>query len=80
MAGRQKRHCIYAVAALPVLALITGLTFEPIWAFWIMVVWPLYLAYRFDNHTGSLLILTVMVYVVIGILLSLGSGLIDQSQ
>ncbi|MFC4293175.1 hypothetical protein ACFOWX_12180 [Sphingorhabdus arenilitoris] len=66
----KRRHWIYAVATLPALAIILGLFLSPIWAFWVMLFWPLYLAIRFDNHTGSLLILAVMLYVVIGILLA----------
>ena len=71
VANRQGHRLILSVAFVPALALIVATLFSARVGTIIALFWPLWLAWRFDNQSGTFLVLTMLVYVVIAILLVL---------
>ena len=64
-------HLTLSVAFVPVLALIVATIFSVRGGVIIALCWPLWLAWQFDNQSGTFLVLTMLVYIVITILLVL---------
>lgn len=62
---------ILLVAFVPALALIVAAIFSPRGGAIIALFWPLWLAWRFDNQSGTFLVLVILLYIVIAILLVL---------
>ena len=60
-----------SVALVPVLALIVAAMFSVRGGVIIALFWPVWLAWQFDNQSGTFLVLTMLVYIVIIILLVL---------
>lgn len=70
MRGRLKNR-ILSIAFVPACALIVAAIFSLRGGAIIILFWPLWLAWRFDNQSGTFLVLTMLVYIVIAILLVL---------
>jgi hypothetical protein len=72
-------HWIIAVIFLPALALLAGLVLGQRSAAIIMLPWPLWLAWRFDNQSGTFLMLAILVYIVFAVIAFLLAGLVAIS-
>lgn len=72
-------HWIMAVLFIPVLAIVAGLIFGQRAAAIIMLPWPLWLAWRFDNQSGTFLMLAILVYIVFAVIAFLLAGLVAIS-
>jgi len=44
-----------------------------------MLLWPLWLAWRFDNQSGTFLMLAILVYIVFAVIAFLLAGLVAIS-
>ena len=69
--NRKVVRRILSVAFVPALALLIAATFSPRGGAIIALFWPLWLAWRFDNQSGTFLVLVILLYIVIAILLVL---------
>jgi|GEM_PF-1934760 len=69
-------HWIIAVLFVPVAALLAGLIFGQRTAAILMLPWPLWLAWRFDNQSGTFLMLAILVYIVFAVIALLLAGLV----
>lgn len=68
-----------AILFVPVLAGVAGLIFGQRAAAITMLPWPLWLAWRFDNRTGTFLMLAILVYIVFAVIAFLLAGLVAIS-
>ena len=68
-----------AVLFIPVLAIVAGLIFGQRAAAIIMLPWPLWLAWRFDNQSGTFLMLAILVYIIFAVIAFLLAGLVAIS-
>jgi hypothetical protein len=62
---------MFAIAIVPAFALLMTLLLGLRSGAIIMLFWPLWLAYRFDNQSGTFLVLTMLLYIVIAILVTM---------
>ena len=70
MSGEVARR-IVSVAFVPALALIVAAIFSSRGGAIIALFWPLWLAWQFDNQSGTFLVLALLVYLVLAVLLVL---------
>ena len=64
---------------IPVLAFLAGLACGQRTAAIIMLSWPLWLAWRFDNKSGTFLMLAILIYIVFAVIAFLLAGLVAIS-
>lgn len=69
-------HWIFAMLFIPVIAAILTLILGQRAGAIMMLVWPLWLAWRFDNRTGTFLMLAVLAYIVFLVIALLLAGLV----
>ncbi|WP_430415971.1 hypothetical protein [Parasphingorhabdus sp.] len=72
-------HWIIAVTFIPVLAFLADLLFGQRIAAIMLLPWPLWLAWRFDNQTGTFFMLAILVYIVFAVIAFLLAGLVAIS-
>ena len=64
---------------IPVMALAAGHIISEHAGAFIMLPWPLWLAWRFDNKSGTFLMLAILVYIVFAVIAFLLAGLVAIS-
>ncbi len=68
-------HWFFATLFIPILASLLALTFGQRVGAIVMLIWPLWLAWRFDNKSGTFLMLAILVYIVFFVIALLFAGL-----
>ena len=72
-------HWIMAVMFIPVVAIAAGYIVSERVGALIILPWPLWLAWRFDNKSGTFLMLAILVYIVFAVIAFLLAGLVAIS-
>jgi len=69
-------HWIFATLFIPTLAALLALIFSQRVGAIVVMVWPLWLAWRFDNKSGTFLMLAILIYIVFLVIALLLAGLV----
>ncbi|VAV92935.1 hypothetical protein MNBD_ALPHA04-1153 [hydrothermal vent metagenome] len=69
-------HWVIATLFVPILAALFALTFGQRAGAFVMLIWPLWLAWRFDNKSGTFLMLAILIYIVFLVIALLLAGLV----
>ncbi len=69
-------HWIFATLFIPILAGLLALIFGQRVGAIVIMVWPLWLAWRFDNKSGTFLMLAILIYIVFLVIALLLAGLV----
>lgn len=72
----KRLHWAISVILFPLMALVGTLLFGNRFAAFAMLPWPLWLAWRFDNQSGTFLMLAVLAYIVVGVIAFLLAGIV----